>query len=414
MASIGKRLHLLGALGLALSCDEPRRCATVMVHINGMCVLLVDGSPEPIGGPDAGAPPDGALVSGTIPDVDGPASPPGPARDAAVLDGPGAPSDSAAATRPDAQAPDQDAAPPPCPSANRCPAEGARQCGAGGLQTCQRNGECLVWGSPTSCEFGCDPGTSACRSCVNSCDLGSTSCGTRGVRECITQVNGCTNWGLERACPSTCRQSGSSASCCGDGVVGGSERCDAGVSGNTGLGACNPECSGFYEKKFIRYTIGDQFPGSLGGPVGADQLCRSRFGNGYKALLVGGGRRATVTPLRGDGQTDWVIKKYTHYYNDGDQLLWITDSAALLGVRDGMRLNIFADAFPIDRQYPWGGYDSGWKTEPDPSGPSDFSGTCMGWTVSTDEAQGTFPFRDLTRAATEPCSSGQPLLCAEQ
>jgi hypothetical protein len=70
MASIGKRLYPLAALGLALSCDEPRRCATVMVHINGMCVLLVDGSPEPIGGSDAGAPPDGALVSGAIPDGD--------------------------------------------------------------------------------------------------------------------------------------------------------------------------------------------------------------------------------------------------------------------------------------------------------------------------------------------------------
>ncbi len=54
-----------------------------------------------------------------------------------------------------------------------------------------------------------------------------------------------------------------------------------------------------------------------------------------KALLVGATRRATVAPFAGDQQLDWVIRKYTYYYNSNNQLLWRTDGIALLGVRDG-------------------------------------------------------------------------------
>lgn len=226
--------------------------------------------------------------------------------------------------------------------------------------------------------------------------------------------NGCPAWGSQRACPTACRQSSSGASCCGDGFRSGDEKCDGGGAASTDLGACNPECTGFFERKAIRRTT-DTFNGNLGGPSGADQRCIAEFGNSWKALLVGGGRRATVTPNRGDGQTDWVVAKYTHYYNALGELLWRTDGAALLGVRDGQRLNIYADAYPLDSGgYPWSGYGSDWVTKPESAGPTEWSGTCRGWTSAVFQDQGTFQRWDLREAASEPCSVRQQLLCVEQ
>jgi hypothetical protein len=64
---------------------------------------------------------------------------------------------------------------------------------------------------------------------------------------------------------------------------------------------------------------------NLGGIAGADSKCQAECGAGWKAMLVGGTRRATVTPYVGDEQLDWVIAKYTHHYNVHDQLIWRTD-----------------------------------------------------------------------------------------
>jgi hypothetical protein len=301
-----------------------------------------------------------------------------------------------------------------CPIQNACASESAKRCSSGGLQTCEREGACLRWGTPASCEFGCDSSMNSCRRCRDNCPVvGRTSCGSTGVRECVVQPNGCTDWGPERACPSECRESDSGASCCGDGAVTGNERCDQGSSRRTELGDCNPECSGFYEKKFLRHTGLDFYPGNLGGPIGADQICRSKFGAGYKALIVGGGRRATETALRGDGQTDWVLRKFTHYFNEQNALVWRTDSTALLGVQEGQRVNLFADVFGFSNQtYPWGGYDTNWMTIKD--NPASFVGTCQGWTTSSQNAWGNFPLTDLRSGASEPCSTSQPLLCVEQ
>ena len=158
-----------------------------------------------------------------------------------------------------------------------------------------------------------------------------------------------------------------------------------------------------------------RFQGSLGGPAGADVLCQSEFGSGWKALLVGGGRRATITPNKGDGATDWVIAKYTHYFNELNQLTWRTDGVALLGVRDGKRLPVYADAYHPDFAYPWGGYSADWTTLPEVTGDGEtHSGTCVGWTSAAYEAKGTFPFANLNPAAAEPCNHAQPLLCVQQ
>jgi len=225
-----------------------------------------------------------------------------------------------------------------------------------------------------------------------------------GTEECDNgPANSATSYGPDQ-CTDKCKR----APYCGDGTVNGPEKCDRGRSASTDLGTCNPECSGFYEKKYIRQTQ-SRYPAVMGGIAGADQNCQAELGSSYKALLVGGSRRATVTPLKGDGQMDWVIRKFTHYYNSMDQFVWRTDDVNLLGVRNGQRLNVYAKVFPESR-YPWSGWASDWTTFPD----GESSGTCGGWTSAPAEQQGSFCFDDLTNAAGEPCTTSAYLLCVEQ
>jgi hypothetical protein len=196
---------------------------------------------------------------------------------------------------------------------------------------------------------------------------------------------------------------------CGDGIINGSEVCDSGGSGSTDLGACNPECTGYYEKKYGRVTA-NWYPTDLGGIAGADAKCQAEFGSGWKALLVGGTRIATRTPFVGDGQ-DWVIKKYTHYYNTQNQLAWRTDAIPLLGVRNGARLNLYATFFDDGGIYPWAGWDVDWTTLRD----SGNKGTCNGWTNSNSSyGWGSFVTSDLMTTASETCGSSGGILCVQQ
>lgn len=192
-------------------------------------------------------------------------------------------------------------------------------------------------------------------------------------------------------------------------MLNGSEMCDSGGSAATSLGSCNPECTGYYEKKYGKLTD-TRYTTNLGGIAGADAKCQADFGAGWKALLVGGTRRATVTPFVGDGQLDWVIKKYTHYYNAQDQLVWRTDAIALLGVRNGARTNLYATFFE-DGTYPWSGYNADWTTIPD----SDNGGTCAGWTAATTGGA-SFVTSDLATVSVELCGSGTLgyILCVQQ
>ena len=196
---------------------------------------------------------------------------------------------------------------------------------------------------------------------------------------------------------------------CGDGFLNGPEVCDSGGSGATTLGSCNPECTGYYEKKVGKLTS-TRYSTNLGGIAGADSKCQTEYGAGWKALLVGGTRRATVTPFLGDGQLDWVIKKYTHYYNVQNQLVWRTDAIALLGVRSGARTDLYATFFD-DGTYPWSGYDADWTTIPD----SDNGGTCGGWTAVTTGGA-SFVTSDLATVSVELCGSAtlNYILCVQQ
>jgi hypothetical protein len=211
--------------------------------------------------------------------------------------------------------------------------------------------------------------------------------------------------------PGKCTDKCKEAPFCGDSKKNGVEACDEGGT-SVELGACNPECSGYFEKKYIRKTSNTYLAGSLGGITGADAKCELEFGLGWKALLVGGGRRATTTPLLGDGAKDWVIKKYTYYYSYyADALVWRTDAVALLGVRDGKRVNVYASAFASGGAYPWSGWQNDWTTFPDTSDPA--RGTCAGWTSTTAE-WATFALADLTVGASETCDSTSFFLCVEQ
>lgn len=197
---------------------------------------------------------------------------------------------------------------------------------------------------------------------------------------------------------------------CGDGIVNGNEICDAGGAGSTELGSCNPECTGFYAKKFLRQSVDSYRAIDLGGISGADAICRGDFGAGWKALLTGGPRRATVAPLVGDGQLDWVIHRYTHYFNAQNQLVWRTDGVPLLGVSGGQRQNVFAPSYDYSvSDYIWSGYANDWTTLPD-------NRTCQGWTVSGSTLAASFTDPSLAGSiASELCNgSSYYLLCVEQ
>lgn len=248
--------------------------------------------------------------------------------------------------------------------------------------------------------LGGDPGSAGAQP-MTTCGNGSIDAG----EDCDLGAKNAADAYGPAACTDQCKK----APYCGDSKKNGPEICDEGGSGSE-LGSCNPECTGYYEKKFLRLTNNTDIGGSFGGIAGADAKCVEEFGVGWKALLVGGSRRATVTPLVGDGAKDWVIHKYTHYYSSHeDKLIWRTDDVALLGVRDKKRVNVYANAF--SGQYPWSGWRSDWTTYPENT-PS--QGTCAGWT-STAAPWGSIALADLTSAAgSETCGSGGPLLCVEQ
>jgi Protein of unknown function (DUF1554) len=150
----------------------------------------------------------------------------------------------------------------------------------------------------------------------------------------------------------------------------------------------------------------------MNGISGADGLCNTEFGNGWKALLVGGGRRATITPFAGDGQLDWVLQKYRHYYNADDQLIWRTDNVPLLTVRAGQHQNAVNKAFDESSGfYPWSGYDVGWTTFPDVGARG---GTCNGWTSNDSSGLATFTVADFSGGAFELCGTRSFVLCVEQ
>ena len=317
-----------------------------------------------------------------------------------------------------------------------------RACGDTDLGVCQLGTQTCVDGRFGGCQGAVGRGGRNCSSQQdNDCD-GRPDNTIDNVCECIPgQGNGpcssdannsrCTNQGLCAPCQvnADCLFiSGGRTFCdagrcstppvCGDGIRSGGEVCDGGTARPTAVGSCNPECTGFYEERSILLTR-EAYLTNLGGVAGADAKCVAEFGTGYKALIVGGGRRATVTPFLGDAQQDWVLHKYTHYLNSDGALIWRTDTVALLAASGGRRQQLFADLWTSTTfSYPLAGFNDDWTTLPD--SPTSQVGTCNGW--STNDSAGFTRWAgiqvqrlgDVSRGTGEPCGGGGSLLCVEQ
>lgn len=281
-------------------------------------------------------------------------------------------------------------------------------CAIGQTQVCDEhpgqdgNGRCRA--GQRRCEAGPGNGSSALGACTGSVGPLPRDCESSQDNDCDGRP--------DDTIDAVCR-----APECGDGITNGDEVCDAGRNPLPQPGGCNPECTGVYASKQIRRSL-DIHGSNLGGIAGADAICAGDFGQGWKALLVGSSRRATLSPFVGDGQLDWVLKPFTYYFNERNQLAWRTDDVALLGASGGEQQPLFAPLFittPLNGggSYPWSGYDVDWTTTAD---------TCNSWTSTGGRdangqfMQGSFVTETLAGIAVERCSATPYLflLCVEQ
>ncbi len=256
-------------------------------------------------------------------------------------------------------------------------------------QAC-REGPCrgTCNGSSAHCVFPGEETTCASASCSEASRTAVTSAVCSGDGACLEPtVVDCSHFACDgNACRIRCLHDGH----CIDGAL-----CVDGI--------CRR-----YEQKRILNSPTKFSPG--GGLEAADTHCQAAFGKDgsvWKALLAGGGRRASITANIGDGQLDWVLAPYTEYYNWEGRLIWTTGSVSLLGVEDGARVDLLAPLFDAESfDYPWTGFEQDWTTVT--------GGTCEGWTVDSMEVSGTFVSADFSSSAGELCATSMNLLCVEQ
>jgi len=135
------------------------------------------------------------------------------------------------------------------------------------------------------------------------------------------------------------------------------------------------------------------------------------YSNGF--LVDGVNRVATVTAFRGDGQVNWVLKRWTQYVDVSNLVIWTTDRSALLGVTNGVPGTLIHPCAPTDLNYgSWGGMLQDYRT----------GETCAGWTsvLTTDWNSSllntftgvgqTFP----NNGGHSMCSNLEQVLCVEQ
>jgi Protein of unknown function (DUF1554) len=220
------------------------------------------------------------------------------------------------------------------------------------------------------------------------CDLGSAA-----------------NTGAYGKCTRDCKL----APYCGDGKVNDvGEICDDGTNNGFALGDCNPACSGLVKERKIRTTEAFTISGEISGVEDADIICETYVGSAYRALIVDGQTRvASTTSYHGDGQVGWVLLPYTRYVNAAGNLVWVTDSVALLGVRNGTTSPLLEPVVAGQFSVAWGGYEADWTTSTD---------NCRRWS-SGDKADSSAVLRldsptvEIQRAE---CDRPLPLLCAER
>jgi hypothetical protein len=158
------------------------------------------------------------------------------------------------------------------------------------------------------------------------------------------------------------------------------------------------------------------YPGfSFVGVSGADMKCESVVGSTYRAFIVDGVNRiASVSPFHGDGQVDWVLKKYMQYQNMSNQVIWTTDSTALLGVTLGTAGTLMNPIAPTDDGLgTWMGMNNDYTSGPD----------CVHWTANTTTASATGAAANATsvgqnfpnNGGTSDCATyARHLVCVEQ
>jgi len=163
------------------------------------------------------------------------------------------------------------------------------------------------------------------------------------------------------------------------------------------------------DKKIFQTTTTHQ--GSLGGVAGADTICQTdagcASGKVCKAIIAdrAGSRIASVTPDVGDGQVNWVLTPFAHYYqSNGTSLISNTNANSLL---------VFPFTnFVAATLTPWSGFidDGQWEAS---------TNHCLSWTSNNvGDNGGEFISSGTTMSAFfgpfNSCNNTFPLLCAEQ
>ncbi len=237
-------------------------------------------------------------------------------------------------------------------------------------------------------------------------------CGDGIVDEGEECDDGLDNNGLEQSCLPDCN-----LNVCGDSNVGPDEACDDGKDDNIlAPGACAPDCSRIIETREIvvsNFKLYEE-DGDFGpNPVAtADAMCPT----GYRALVaVPGERQVTNTPNRANAVVDWPLRPFTAYSNVDGEIVWVTDVAPLLGVRDGLPESLEAAISATDflgGPYVITGLRQDW-TSNTAENCNNFSSTLPGIDLALGTASNLDLFLDGGQFFNCDDTTG-PVLCVEQ
>lgn len=195
---------------------------------------------------------------------------------------------------------------------------------------------------------------------------------------------------------------------CGNGTKEAGEACDDGAENGLELLRCAPDCSRVIVAKHIMLGT-ERSNGNLQpNPVAtADATCPV----GYKAMFgYGSVRRATTSANKVSNPIDWVIQPYTQYVTLTENPIWLTDSVALLGVRNGAFVGL-ENAIDGATQVMLTGLKADWTTLG--------TNNCNGWTSPTgDEKHYGFASSKsidfLYGESTSGCNYTASFYCIEQ
>ncbi|HMV37269.1 MAG TPA: DUF1554 domain-containing protein [Turneriella sp.] len=163
----------------------------------------------------------------------------------------------------------------------------------------------------------------------------------------------------------------------------------------------------------LRIFVSNAFNnGNLGGAAGADIICLSDTANpmgadngSWKALIVGGGRRACSTPYCSGGAAeniDWALKPNTNYVRPNGLVIGNTDPAGLLVFPLNSAISDLTTTFA------WTGLAGDWMT----------GSTCTDWGNGTSGSgdRGGVDKNDpqAINIGIDTCGTSQRLYCVEQ